>query len=151
MDTSDAQAADPPAVVRPAWFVTVIVGPVIRALNPVVLKLAGRRHVRMAAQIQHVGRRSGRQYVTPVRARLTGDTFIIPLTFGNVSDWSRNVRAADGCTIRLNGTDYRAVQPELADRRQAAPVLRTAFTPVDRTAFRLLGIRQYLLLRRADD
>jgi deazaflavin-dependent oxidoreductase (nitroreductase family) len=151
MDTSDARAADPPAVVRPSWFVTVIMRPVIKAVNPAVLKLAGRRHIRMAAQIRHVGRRSGQQYTTPARARLTGDTFIIPLTFGNVSDWSRNVRAAGGCTIRLDGTDYRAVQPEFADRRQAAPVLRAAFTPIDRTMFRLLGIRQYLLLHRADD
>ena len=151
MNTSDAEGADTPAVVRPSWFVAMIVGPPVKALNPVILKLAGRRHVRMAAQIRHVGRRSGRPYVTPARARLTGDTFIIPLTFGNVSDWSRNVRAAGGCTIRLDGTDYRAVQPEFADRRQAAPVLRAAFTPVDRAAFRVLGIRQYLLLHRADD
>lgn len=151
MNTSDTQAAGTPAVVRPSWFVAVIMGPVIKALNPVILKLAGRRHVRMAAQIRHVGRRSGRVYVTPVRARLTGDTFIIPLTFGNASDWSRNVRAADGCEIRFDGTDYRAVQPEFADRRQAAPVLRAAFTAVDRAAFRALGIRQYLLLHRADD
>jgi deazaflavin-dependent oxidoreductase (nitroreductase family) len=114
-------------------------------------KLAGRRHVMMAAQIRHVGRRSGRPYVTPAGARLTGDTFVIPLTFGNSSDWSRNVRAAGGCEIRLDGTDYRAVQPELADRDQAAPVVRTAFGPVERAMFRMLGIRQYLLLHRADD
>lgn len=150
MNTSDAQAAGRPAVVRPSWFVAVIMGPLVKALNPVIVKLAGRRHIRMAAQIRHVGRRSGRPYVTPVRARLTGDTFIIPLTFGNASDWSRNVRAAGGCEIRFDGTGYRAVQPELADRHQAAPVLRAAFNPVDRAAFRVLGIRQYLLLRRAD-
>ena len=146
MSTSNA---DTPAVVRSSWFVAMIMGPPVKALNPLILKLAGRRHVRMAAQIRHVGRKSGRPYVTPVRARLTGDTFIIPLTFGNASDWSRNVRAAGGCTIRYDGTDYRAVEPELADRSQAAPVLRAAYTPVDRAAFRVLGIRQYLLLHNA--
>lgn len=150
MNTPDPHAADAPEVVKPSWFAAAIIGPPIKALNPVILKLAGRKHVRMAAQIHHVGRRSGRSYVTPAQVRLTGDTFIVPLTFGNVSDWCRNVRAAGGCTIRLDGTDYRAVQPEVADRRQAAPVLRAAFTPVDRAAFRALGIRQYLLLHRAD-
>ena len=139
------------AVVRPSPLVAVVMGPLTKVLNPVMRKLAGRRHVMMAAQIRHVGRRSGRAYVTPAGARLTGDTFVVPLTFGNTSDWSRNVRAAGGCEIRLDGTDYRAVRPELADRDQAAPVVRAAFGPVERAMFRMLGIRQYLLLHRADD
>ena len=147
MNTSDTRA---PAVVRPSRLVAVVMAPLTKVLNPVMRKLAGRRHVMMAAQIRHVGRRSGRPYVTPAGARLTGDTLVIPLTFGNTSDWSRNVRAAGGCEIRLDGTDYRAVQPELADRDQAAPAIRAAFGPVERTMFRMLGIRQYLLLRRAD-
>jgi deazaflavin-dependent oxidoreductase (nitroreductase family) len=150
MNASDTQAAIPPAVVRPSWLVAVVMGPLTKVLNPVMRKLAGRRHMRMAAEIRHVGRRSGRPYVTPAGARLTGDTFVIPLTFGNQSDWSRNVRAAGGCTIRLEGTEYRAVQPELADRNQAAPVVRAAFGPVERAIFRMLGIQQFLLLRRAD-
>jgi deazaflavin-dependent oxidoreductase (nitroreductase family) len=148
MNASDTQA---PAVVRPSRLVAVVMAPLTKVLNPVMRKLAGRRHMPMAAQIRHVGRRSGRAYVTPAGARLTGDTFVIPLTFGNQSDWSRNVRAAGGCEIRLDGTDYRAIQPELADRDQAAPVVRAAFGPVERAMFRMLGIRQYLLLRRVDD
>ena len=147
MNAPDTQAL---AVVRPSRLVAVVMAPLTKVLNPVMRKLAGRRHMRMAAEIRHVGRRSGRPYVTPAGARLTGDTFVIPLTFGNQSDWSRNVRAAGGCTIRLEGTEYRAVQPELADRDQAAPVIRAAFGPVERAMFRMLGIRQYLLLRRAD-
>jgi len=147
MNASQTQA---PAVVRPSRLVAVVMAPLTKVLNPVMLKLAGRRHVRMAAQIRHVGRRSGRPYVTPAGARLAGDTFVIPLTFGNSSDWSRNVRAAGGCTIRLDGADYRAVQPDLAGRDEAAPLLRAAFGPVERAMFRMLGIRQYLLLRRAD-
>ena len=146
----NAPGIQAPAVVRPSRLVAVVMAPLTKVLNPVMRKLAGRRHVMMAAQIRHVGRRSGRPYVTPAGARLTGDTFVIPLTFGNQSDWSRNVRAAGGCTIRLEGTEYRAVQPELADRDQAAAVVRAAFGPVERAMFRMLGIRQYLLLRRAD-
>jgi deazaflavin-dependent oxidoreductase (nitroreductase family) len=145
MTASDAQT---PAVVRPSRPVAVVMSPLTKVINPVVIKLAGRRHVPMAAQIRHIGRRSGQTYVTPAGAHLTGDTFVFALPVGNQSDWSRNVRAAGGCEIRLDGTDYRAVQPELADRHQAAPVVRAAFGPVERLMFRLLGIRQYLLLRR---
>lgn len=139
-----------PAVVRPSRFVRIVMGPMTKALNPVMMKLAGRRHVLMAAQVRHVGRKSGRPYVTPVGARLAGRTFVIPLTFGNQSDWSRNVRAAGGCSIRLNGVDYQASKPELADWTQAAPVVRAAFNAVIRAGFRMLGIRQFLLLALGD-
>ena len=115
-----------------------------------MMTLAGRRHVAMAAQVRHIGRKSGREYVTPVGAHRAGDTFVIPLTFGNQSDWSRNVRAAGGCVIRLDGVDYRVDQPRLADRAAAAPVVREAFSPVMRAGFRMLSIRQFLLLTLAD-
>ncbi len=70
--------------------------------------------------------------------------------FGNQSDWSRNVRAAGGCSIRLNGVDYRATRPELADWAQAAPFVKTAYHPVMRGGFRMLGIKQFLLLTLDD-
>jgi deazaflavin-dependent oxidoreductase (nitroreductase family) len=146
-NTSDLGA---PAVVRPSRLVRVVMGPLTKVLNPAMMRLAGRQHVPMAAQVRHVGRKSGRPYVTPVGARLAGDTFVIPLTFGNQSDWSRNVRAAGGCIIRLDGADYRATQPELASRTEAAALVRAAFNPVMRAAFRMLGIRQFLLLKLAD-
>ena len=146
----EARGWSTPAVVRPSRFVRVVMGPMTKVLNPAMMKLAGRWHVAMAAQVRHVGRKSGRQYVTPVAARLADGIVVIPLTFGNQSDWSRNVRAAGGCTIRLNGVDYQASQPELADRAQAAPFVRTAFNPVMRATFRPLGIRQFLLLTLDD-
>jgi hypothetical protein len=54
--------------VGPAPVVRIAVSPITKILNPLIRKLAGRRHVSMAAQIRHVGRRSGRPYVTPVPA-----------------------------------------------------------------------------------
>ena len=41
-------------------------------------------------------------------------------------------------------------QPELADRAQAAPFVRTAFNPVMRATLPMLGIRQFLLLTLDD-
>jgi hypothetical protein len=66
MSASDTQA---PPVVRPSRLVAMVMGPLTKLLNPVMRKLAGRRHVRMAAQIRHIGRRSGRAYVTPAGIR----------------------------------------------------------------------------------
>jgi hypothetical protein len=58
------------APVSPAPFVRTVIGPMTRVLNPLIVKFAGRRHFFMAAQIQHVGRRSGKVYVTPATAHL---------------------------------------------------------------------------------
>jgi len=145
MSTNDQ--AVPLAPVPPSPVVRIAMRPLTRMLNPLMRKLAGRRHVRMAAQVRHVGRASGRAYTTPAGARVHGDVAVIPLTFGNQSDWAKNVRAAGGCTLRVNGQEYTAAAPEFVDRHDAGPLLKSAFGPVERAGFRLLGIRQYLRLR----
>jgi deazaflavin-dependent oxidoreductase (nitroreductase family) len=133
--------------VGPSAVVRIVMRPMTKALNPIVLQLAGRRHFRMAAQIRHVGRRSGRPYTTPVSARRTGDLVMIALTFGNQSDWVRNVRAAGGGSIRIEGADVDVTQPRFASRQDARPLVHAAFSPMERAGFRMLGIRQVMILR----
>lgn len=144
--STNSQAV-PLAPVPPSLVVRIAMRPMTRILNPLMRKLAGRRHVRMAAEVRHIGRASGRAYSTPAGARVHGDVAVIPLTFGNQSDWAKNVRAAGGCSLKVNGEEYTAVAPEFVDRRDAGPLLKSAFGPVERAGFRLLGIRQYLRLR----
>ena len=138
------------APVPPSLIVRIVMRPMTKPLNPLIVKAAGRRHFGMAAQIRHTGRRSGRSYMTPASARISGDVAVIPLTFGSQSDWSRNVRAAGGCSIRLNGRDYDATRPELLSVTDVQPLVRSMFSPVERAAFRMLGIRQVMRLRLAD-
>jgi hypothetical protein len=149
MNTSKAAQTAPGTLppAGPSLVVRIVMRPLTRLLNPLIRKLAGRRHFRMAAQIRHVGRRSGRQYVTPAGARLAGEEIVIPLTFGNRSDWAQNVLAAGSCSIRLAGRDYVAARPEFLGREQARPLVRSAFSPAERASFRLLGIRQFLRLQ----
>src|SRR6266446_4286589 len=97
--------ADTPEPAGPSLIEKIVMRPMTKILNPRIVKLAGRRHFHMIAQIRHVGRRSGRTYTTPVSARRSGDTVLIALTFGNQSDWSRNVRSAGGASIRIDGED----------------------------------------------
>jgi deazaflavin-dependent oxidoreductase (nitroreductase family) len=132
--------------VRPALFVRVVMGPMTRLLNPVIVKRAGRPGFRMAAQVRHTGRRSGRAYVTPASARRSGDVIIIPLTFGNQSDWVRNIAAAGRCSIRLDDQDYEATEPRFLSRDQAGELLKPMFSPMERASFRVLGIRQFMCL-----
>lgn len=149
MNSSPAAAATwgRPEPVGPSLFVRIVVKPLTKILNPLIKKLAGRRHFRMAAQIWHTGRRSGQAYMTPAGARLAGDVLVIPLTFGNRSDWAQNVLAAGGCSIRLLGRDYQATGPEFLTLADAGPLLRAAFSPMERASFRLLGIKQVVRLR----
>jgi deazaflavin-dependent oxidoreductase (nitroreductase family) len=132
--------------VRPSWVVRNIMRPLTRTLNPVSVKMAGRPGFRMAGRLHHVGRRSGAHYVTPVGARIKNDHVLIPLTFGNQSDWSRNVLAAGRCCLRLEGVDYEASAPALVSREEADPDVRAAFGRLERSSMRMLGIRQFLRL-----
>jgi deazaflavin-dependent oxidoreductase (nitroreductase family) len=136
--------------VGPSPIVRLVLGPLTKLLNPLVSALAGRRFVPLIARIHHVGRRSGRPYVTPTGAHISGNTIVIPLSFGNVSDWARNVRAAGGCVVELGGKSYHATQPRFVDAADAKPVVDQSFNAVNRLGFRLFGIRQYLVLHTTD-
>ncbi len=141
-----APTPGPVKPVPPSRFVKIVIGPMTKVLNPLIVRLAGRRHFHMAAQLTHAGRRSGRTYVTPVGARRAGDMVLIPLTFGNQSDWARNVLAAGRCSLRLGGADYAASAPALVSPEEASPHVRAAFSRLERSSMRILGIRQFLLL-----
>jgi deazaflavin-dependent oxidoreductase (nitroreductase family) len=120
--------------------------PLSKILNPAVAKLAGRRFFATVAAIHHTGRRSGKRYVTPVGARVNGDVAIIPLTFGDQSDWVRNVRAAGNCRIRVIGKDHQAVRPQILNWADTKSLVRAGFNPLERVVFRVLGIKQFMRL-----
>jgi hypothetical protein len=63
------------------------------------------------------------------KTHLHGDVILIALTFGNQSDWARNVHAAGGCTIRISGRTYRATSPRFLSREEAAPLSRRTRRP----------------------
>ncbi|WP_245603761.1 nitroreductase family deazaflavin-dependent oxidoreductase [Intrasporangium oryzae] len=67
-------------------------------LNKGMVRLTGHGPL---VEIQHVGRRSGRVYRTPLMAFRRGDVVTIALTYGRHVDWLANVRAAKGCRMRM--------------------------------------------------
>jgi deazaflavin-dependent oxidoreductase (nitroreductase family) len=115
-----------------------------RIINPVMRALAGRRHVRAFAVIEHRGRRSGRTYATTVAARPATDGFLVPMAFGTQADWFRNVQAAGGCIIRWNGGAHAVVEPEIIDWETAKPT----FSRVERI-FAPLFADHFVRLRNA--
>lgn len=136
--TSAQTAAHRPAPPRnPAQSIT-------RLLNRLVLPLAGTRLLPLYGVVEHRGRSSGRPFRTPVVVRATGDGFIVPMPWGERTDWYRNVRAAGGCTIRWKGRDYAVGQPEvIRDPAARAP----GFSAFERRAMTRFGIQHALRLR----
>ena len=110
-------------------------------LNPATLKIAGRRSS-VYATLKHVGRNSGRAYMTPVVAKPLGDGFVIPLPYDADVDWCRNVLAAGACTLIWNEQEYTMERPELIQPSQALK----AFPLGSRLLFPAGGIKQYLWL-----
>jgi hypothetical protein len=109
--------------------------------NPVTLKMAGRRN-RGVAVLHHTGHKSGREYVVPVLPQRTGQSFLIPLTYGTNVDWLRNAQASGGCAIDHDGVRYDTVAPEIVPMTEAAPHLASR----QRRVFGLLGVESFLRL-----
>jgi deazaflavin-dependent oxidoreductase (nitroreductase family) len=115
-----------------------------RLFNPLVLAVAGTRLMPLYGVIEHHGRRSGKTYHTPVVVRPTSEGFIVPMPWGESTDWYRNVCAAGQCVIRWKGRDYPLEQPELITDPAA---VRAGFGAFERAAMTRFGINQCLRLR----
>ena len=98
------------------------------------------------AIIEHVGRKSGRRYRTPVNAFRDGATLTFALTYGPESEWVRNVLAAGGCCAHMRRRTLTLTDPHLVHdeqrRRVPAPV---------RLALRAMKVDYFLELTVADE
>src|SRR5579859_2062177 len=110
-------------------------------LNPFALWIVAHRQTYYGV-VHHVGRRSGKAYATPVVARLTPAGVVIPLPYGADTDWCRNVLAAGGCTLTLNGEQYTLRLPEVVPASTAEPLVPA----INAHVWRRVGIHSYLLL-----
>jgi deazaflavin-dependent oxidoreductase (nitroreductase family) len=117
-----------------------------RLFNPLIMRLAGTRWFPLYGILEHRGRRSGRVFRTPVVARPQGDGFIVPMPWGEGTDWFRNVRAAGGCRLRWNGRVYDLRDPQVVDMAEAG----ATFGPFARAFASRFHIRQAVRLHAAE-
>jgi deazaflavin-dependent oxidoreductase (nitroreductase family) len=94
--------------------------------------------------VRHRGRRSGRDYRTPVNVFRTQDGYLFALTYGPDTDWVKNVLAAGGCELRTRGRAIQLVAPHLFHDES-----RRGIRPVERQVLRILGVADFLTLETA--
>lgn len=115
-----------------------------RIFNGLVLPLAGTRFLSLYGVIHHRGRRSGTEYHTPVVVRATSGGFIVPMPFGEATDWYRNVRAAGRCVVRWKGREHNVTPASVLDGAAAAG----SFGALERSLIARFGIKDFLVLHR---
>jgi deazaflavin-dependent oxidoreductase (nitroreductase family) len=114
-----------------------------RFVEPVASHMAGNRWFPLWATLRHTGRTSGKVYATPVVGLRTAEGFLIPLPFGDATQWARNLFAAGGGGIRFAGREYRISEPRIVEHDAAKADLGRVLALVTAR----LGLRQYVLVR----
>ena len=73
--------------------------------------------------IVHIGRKSGREYRTPVNLFRHNRGYVIALTYGPATEWVRNILASGHCTVETGGHTLQLTRPRLIrdERRPFVP------------------------------
>jgi deazaflavin-dependent oxidoreductase (nitroreductase family) len=114
-----------------------------RVTNPIVRPLAG--WFSMWSVVEHVGRRSGKTYRTPISVFKTENGMAVLLPYGTDSDWVKNLQAANGGRVKLGGKLIRVTDPRIVPTAEAMQLVK----PPWRWAMRVGGAEHALLLTRA--
>src|SRR6266481_7817385 len=117
---------------------------IAKPFGPIARRMAGTRVFPLWGIVRHTGRTSGKIYATPVVVRPTADGFLIPLPFGDATQWAKNLFAAGGGSIRFAGREYRVDDPRILDLDVASAHL----PPPIRFASRRLGLRSWVIVRK---
>jgi deazaflavin-dependent oxidoreductase (nitroreductase family) len=89
----------------------------------------------------HTGRKSKRQYRTPVNVFGAHGSYVIALTYGAESDWVKNVLAAGGCELITRGRRHHLTSPQIMHDKSQRPV-----PFVVRPVLRLLRVTDFMHL-----
>ena len=114
-----------------------------RVTNPIQRLWAGRAPT--FGILEHVGRKSGKTFRTPLTVFTTADGFAVLLTYGPDRDWLKNITKSGGGRLTRRGQTYDVVDPRVVSKEDAAPLITGSL----RKVFPRLPFEQAVLLRRA--
>jgi deazaflavin-dependent oxidoreductase (nitroreductase family) len=106
-----------------------------RILGPILTRLP------WFAWLEHVGRRSGRAYRTPIMVFRRGDVGIIAMTYGPATDWAQNVEAAGRAIV----VERRGRRTLLREPRIVRDPTRRLVPWIVRPVLRVIGASHFLV------
>lgn len=92
--------------------------------------------------LEHVGRKSGKRYRTPLLVFKTRDGFVILIGYGPETDWLRNVLAGGPAVLHKWGKAIALAHPQILSKAEAAPLI----TPARRLFYRLFPYNEAALV-----
>lgn len=112
-------------------------------VNRLVEPLAG--FLPLWSAVDHVGRRSGKDYRTPVTAFPTNDGVAVLLPYGTDTDWVRNLQASGAGRVQIEGRSLLVQDPRVVPLREALAVVKGPW----RQVLRVAPVESALLLTRS--
>jgi deazaflavin-dependent oxidoreductase (nitroreductase family) len=92
------------------------------------------------------GRRTGREYRTPMNVFRRGNEYVFALTYGSDVQWVKNITAAGGCELVTRGRTFRLIEPvQFTDPKRSVMPL-----PV-RLFLGPMRVTEFLRMRIADE
>jgi len=112
--------------------------------NPIARPIVG--HLPGFGIVVHTGRKSGKQYETPVIAFSHDGMVVFALTYGPSTDWVQNIFAAGNCTLIKRGGSHLLTNPRLFHDPTRSHVPKPVRIPL-----RLFGVDDFLLMEKSAD
>ena len=119
----------------PRWLARFNLRVTNRVLGPLATHMPG------MGVVAHVGRKTHRQYRTPVMVFRQKSRVTIALTYGRDSQWVHNVLANNGCDLETEGRKVHLVEPLLIHDEH-----RTGVPAFVRFVLGLLNVSDFLEL-----
>ncbi len=101
-----------------------------RITNPLAVRFG--RWAPLNGTLEHVGRKSGKTYQTPLNIFETADGFVIPIGYGLESHWVQNALAGGPLTVHKAGRTIPVVDARIVSKADAEQLVTRG-----RTMFRL--------------
>ncbi|OAN40333.1 nitroreductase family deazaflavin-dependent oxidoreductase [Mycolicibacterium iranicum] len=92
--------------------------------------------------LEHVGRKSGRRYRTPLLIFKTHDGYAVLIGYGPQTDWLKNVLAGGSTVLRKRGRSIALANPRVVSKAEAAALV----VPSSRLLFRAFPYNEAAVL-----
>lgn len=112
------------------------------SLNPILLWFTERFHIDQPV-VYHIGRKSGREYATPLCVSPTRAGYIVPAAFGPDVDWLANLRATPRTRLTYGGKTL----PVIAEVIDADEAIRLAGGAAACSCWEEYRVEEFVLLR----